>query len=417
MSVDVTPRSTTRESTHALRSSAPRRIRTLLRAPSTLGPLVLGPIALGVVALCALTVAPALQAQPVPAEDSPLVVAAAPVTQDQASSAGPHAEATIVNGIVVTQHGGKPVVVSSPGQRTITQRAKASAPLRFTGLVPGKSYTVRIGSSSRTVVPVGNAGAATGLVVTSSAPDRVELAWVHPQTPKNGGNAVSYAITATAPGQQPVEESVVGARTATLTGLNPEALYTFTVTPRNSASVGKPTRATMTRTLRQIHGSNPSPTPTPSAPPPSITVVSPGPGPATQTIYICPTGYRDNGADCIRTQPYTYSTQPYTYSTRAYTFHNETYQVNIGPCVVPMPDGGSAIYENCTETRTRSVKDPTPFGWTDTGNEWVKKDPTPSGWQDTGSGWAKKDPTPSGWMDDGTQWIQATSKIAKVVPV
>lgn len=359
------------------------------------------------------------------ADESPLVVAAAPVTQDQTSAAGPHAEATIVNGIQVTQHGGKPVVVSSKGQPTVTQRAKASAPLRFTGLVPGKAYTVRVGSATRTVVPVGKVGDASGLVVTSSAPDRVELAWVHLQTPKNGGSAVSYTITATAPGQPTVEDTVVGARTAVLTGLDPDALYAFTVTPRNSASVGKSSRAIMSRTLKQIHGNTANPTPNQPAQPqaPSITVVVPpaGPstpsGPSTQTIYICPTGYRDNGAECIRTQPYTYATQPYTYTTRAYTYHNETYQVNIGSCVVPMPDGGSAIYDNCMETRTRSVKDPTPFGWTDTGNEWVKKDATPSGWTDTGTGWAKKDPTPPGWMDDGTQWIQATSKIPKVVPI
>lgn len=362
---------------------------------------------------------------PVTADDAPLVVAAAPVTQDQSSAAGPHAEATIVNGIQVTQHAGKPVTVSSKGQPTITQRAKASAPLRFTGLAPGKAYTVRIGSATRIVIPVGKVGDASGLVVTSSAPDRVELAWVHDQTPQNGGKAVSYAITATAPGQPTIEETVVGARSAVLTGLDPEVLYSFTVTPKNSASVGKPTRATMTRSLRQIHGANPNPTPSQPTPTqaPSITVVVPpaGPstpvGPSTQTIYICPTGYRDNGAECIRTQPYTYATQPYTYTIRAYTYHNETYQVNIGSCVVPMPDGGSAIYDNCMETRTRSVKDATPFGWIDTGNEWVKKDDPPSGWTDTGSGWAKKDQPPSGWMDDGTQWIQATSKIPKVVPI
>lgn len=355
-------------------------------------------------------------------EDAPLVVAAAPVTQDQASAVGPHAEATLVNGIQVTQHAGQLVTLSSRGQPTVTKRARTGAPLRFTGLIPGKAYTVRIGSSTRTVVPVGKVGDASGLVVTSSAPDRVELAWVHAQNPQNGGSAVSYEIQASAPGQPTIEETVVGTRTAVLTDLDPDALYTFTVTPRNSASVGKATRATMTRTLKQIHGTNPNPAPsqvtTPAAP--SITVVVPPPGPtppSTQTIYICPTGYRDNGADCVRTQPYSYATQPYTYSTRAYTYHNETYQVNIGSCVVPMPDGGSAIYDNCMETRTRSVKDPTPFGWIDTGNEWVKKDPTPSGWIDTGTGWAKKDPTPSGWMDDGTQWVQATSKIPKVVPI
>jgi hypothetical protein len=388
-----------------------------------LAALLAGPVTLGLLLMFS-TASRAAALNPA-AEDAPPVVAAAPVTQDQASAAGPHAEATIVNGIQVTQHGGKPVTVSSKGQPTVTQRAKPVAPLRFTGLVPGKAYTVRIGNVTRTVVPVTKVGDASGLVVTSSAPDRVELAWVHTQTPQNGGNAVSYAITATAPGQRTIEETVVGARSAVLTGLSPDALYTFTVTPRNSASIGKASRATMSRTLQQIHGTStnqpPSPPTTPQAP--SITVVVPPagpstpPGPGTQTIYICPTGYRDNGAECIRTQPYTYATQPYTYTTRAYTYHNETYQVNIGSCVVPMPDGGSAVYENCMETRTRSVKDPTPFGWIDTGNEWVKKDPTPSGWTDTGTGWAKKDPTPSGWMDDGTQWIQATSKIPKVVPI
>ena len=63
------------------------------------------------------------------------------------------------------------------------------------------------------------------------------------------------------------------------------------------------------------------------------------------------------------------STQP---SRRVYTFYSYTCQVNIGPCNVAMPDGGSAHYANCHGPGTCHARSATPAGYSDSGSDWYR---------------------------------------------
>ena len=85
------------------------------------------------------------------------------------------------------------------------------------------------------------------------------LTWRHRPTTATGGRlASSYDVVATSRTAPRVTGRVVGDPTsATLSGSRPDALYSFTVTPRNSAGAGQAVaRATMSRTLAQVTGSS-----------------------------------------------------------------------------------------------------------------------------------------------------------------
>ncbi len=376
---------------------------------------------LAVLAAAGLTGPPAA-ADDLVAADAQVAVVSAATTRPAAGTA-PRAIAGVPRGIVVTNTHGQPVVLFSKGERIRRQQRLGSASTTITGLTPGRSYTVSVaGRIVGSVVALDRPGPASALAVrTTGQPGSVILTWQHRATTATGGRRVAFEITATSAGGPTLRKAAAGRRTATLAGLDMTALYTFTVTPRNSAGSGRASRATMTRTLKQITGAGtPSvepvataPTPvvaTPAAPPASPAAApapapAPDPAPTTRTIYVCPDGYSENANLCEKALPYTFTTRPYA-------FHDEV----TGP--PPMLDSYETTADGC------------PSGYSLENYTWVKycrrygpaptrrvKDPTPSGFTDDGTAWIRKDPAPAGFTDDGTRWVKVVAKVPRVVPV
>ena len=320
--------------------------------------------------------------------DDALVVAKSPTAT---------ALASLPRGIVVTNHGGKPVTLSSQGKATVTKPRPGNAPATFTGLDAGRSYTVSVGGKViGAVVAVSEPTAASGLVVRATAsPTSVEMSWQAAPTAQTG--PLTFDITAAAEGKPVVKATVKEALNARLSGLDPRALYTFAVVARNSAGAATPVSATMTRTLAEITGRDVElavttvkamePAPAPAAPP----APPAPPAPSTRTIYVCPDGFVDAGSSCTKTLGY-------TYSTLAYTFHTETSPG--GACnYLPNPNSPSGLDIYCPPPIVTTVKDATPSGYTD-----------------NGSAWAKRDATPAGYTDNGSAWVTTTAKVAREVP-
>jgi hypothetical protein len=202
-------------------------------------------------------------ATPALADTAPDTVIAADITPEPPAPAAPASvsrmvgiDANIVNGLTVTGAGGSRVTLTSRGERTRIARPARTSTAAFRNLTAGTVYTVRInGTLVGTGTPVAAVGPAVGLTVsTTSALDEVLLRWN--QRPTRGqGEAVSYTIVAkpvTALGRTTTTTAEVSGtttdRAATL-ALDPTTRYAFTVTPRNGASVGRPTTAIMSGTL------------------------------------------------------------------------------------------------------------------------------------------------------------------------
>ena len=165
----------------------------------------------------------------------------------------------------------------------------------------------------------------------------------------------------------------------------------------------------MSRTLTELNGTTDVPTtpslPAPTPPAPTTPPPAPAPGPSTKTIYVCPDTFTENAQGvCAKTQPY-------TFTTKAYTFHTEatgpapildSYETAVAACPggYNFEDYGWVKYcRKYGAAPTKSVKDATPTGYTDTGTEW-----------------STKDAPPAGYTDNGTAWVTTAAKIAKVVP-
>ncbi len=366
-------------------------------------------IALGVVA------APAV-ADEVIAVDSSSTVAPAAV---------PRAIASKPRSITVTNHGGHSVVLFAKGEPIRRDLAPGSAPAVFSGLTAGRTYTIAIGGQPMgAVVALDRPTAASGLTVrTTSTPGTVSLTWRHTATTATGGTDLIYDVTATSPTAPTVRTTVTGVRTATLTGLDTDAVYTFTVAPRNNAGTGKATRAQMTRSLGGATAgqrsdsapiaeaaSVPAAVPTPAAAP--APAPAPAPRPATKTIYVCPDGYATAGDLCQQSTAYTFHTETLT---SPYTYHQEQQANTIN---VPATHNGTVWTWTC------------PSGYDSGGGQWgvgvckgtvtaTVKDAPPAGYTDNGSSYAKeiqvKDTLPVGWTDNGTQWIRTAAKVAMEV--
>lgn len=398
-------------------------------------------LALVAAVLCAPAVAgPAFAAGsdpgPVVATDAP-----GPVIATDPIAAVPAAvmvgvDANVVEGLSVTGHAGKKVTVTTGGQSPRSITAPAAKAAVFRHLTPGKAYVVAIaGVRVATATPVAQVTAATGLVVRASTiPGQVDLTWQHTATKVTGAPRISYDITATPITDSPARTTAAVTGTASttaasLSGLDRSALYTITVTPRNSAGAGKPTAATMTQSLAQITGSTvpttpaaPIPasvpaTPTPSAPAPAPTPgPAPAPGPSTKTIYVCPAGFPENGAGvCEKTAPYTFQAvtvdSPYTYHQQFVKTGTQTTDKGTDWSGTTCPNFGTLYVDwtgaHCWETVDTgyyiSAKDVPPTGFTDSGTTYTKTDQV-------------KDTLPVGWLDNGTSWVQTTAKVATVVP-
>lgn len=361
---------------------------------------------------------------------TPQVIAAEVVAQDASAAQAPEAMnvpravASKPRTITVSNHKGKSVVLFGKGEKIRRNLAPGSKPVTFTGLTAGKVYTVAVGGEPiGTVVALNAPQAAAGLKVsTTDTPGTVQLEWQHKQTKATGGADTEYVVTASSPTAEDITTTVVGQRTVELSGLDPQALYSFSVTPRNTAGAGKATRANMTRTLSQLTGTPTKTESTPTAPAPKPTESTPAPaptpgpapaprpsGPTTKTIWVCPDGYSEVAGQCQTTKAYTFhdetETRAYTYTWTKVGSHQEP---NPGACnYLPDPSSPSGFHIECPPPITvddyANVKDATPSGFTDNGSAWVKTTRV-------------KDAAPAGYADNGTEWVKTAAKVERVVP-
>lgn len=378
------------------------------------------------------------------AAESPGTVVAAAET-----AAKPSILASSPRGLTVTGvHGSSVTIVtrSGPGSTTpITKSPDKSGRVTFSNLIAGANYVVvHDGKIIGSGTPVNAVGSATDLVVrTTSKNNTVKLDWSHKATKTNGGAGVTYVITAkpasgsgktvTAEMTGTTTRSSSAAKSSMLSGLDPDALYVFTITPKNSAGTGKSSVARMERSLADITGIKSTgatepvvvvievepaekpvavkPTEAKPATPAPAPAPAPGPAsPSTRTIYVCPDAYTETGSGVCE------KTSAYTYTSIGYTYHSEPnyVQVQIGTTERSHPfDGnacgwgtlyGNTCYEYTAVYETRQQ-----------GTNQVK-DATPAGYTDTGSTWSKKDAMPAGYTDNGSAWVQTAAKVAKVVP-
>lgn len=325
-------------------------------------------------------------------------------------------DATPVGALTITGHGGQHVTATAKGKPSRSVTAAAGTPAVIRRLTPGTRYTIRIGGRVvGTATPLGQVGPAAALKVqTTDTRGAVALTWTHTAL-RGEGARVSYDVLATpllADGSDDTAGILSATATTTSTRidkLDPTKRYRFTITPRNSASTGRSTTATMTGSLNDATSTpvtppepTPIPTPTTSTAPSSSTS---GPsGPSTKTIWVCPTGYTETttGA-CQKTLAYTYTTTPYTYHQEATGPAPilDTYgTTGACPADYNLEDYGvmGTYCRKYGAVPTKTVKDDTPAGYTDTGTAWTIKDPTPTG-----------------YTDDGTQWVATTAKVAKTV--
>jgi|GEM_PF-371327 len=364
-------------------------------------------------------------------------------------------DANVVNGLSVTAPKGSNVKITTKGAKSFTKKVNSKgAPIVFKRLVPGKKYSVVVnGTTVGTGTPVNAPGAAYNLTITSTGSATSALVtWKYQSAPKAG--TIGYDVTAIpVAGQLPtarsleMKRSITSETTEAVVGnLDPDVLYTFTVTPKNTAAHGKASSATLPITLGAAAGqlsaaekaqavetarvsaqlaaeaaaraaANSRPAVTPAGP---VTPTGPA-APTTKTIYVCPAGFSERGALCEKTTPYTYRTVTVT---TPYTFHSEG---RIEACAggdcpgseyrnmgtdwsgTLCPNGGTMHGGQClgwtTSQRsiTVSVKDAMPAGLNDNGSTWFRNEQV-------------KDGAPAGYTDNGSTWIATAAKEAKVVP-
>lgn len=333
------------------------------------------------------------------------------------------ASPTAVGSITVLTAPNRKVLAAAKNFREV-HKANNFGSTTFNKLTPGVTYTFTSQGESLKVQAVGGVNAASNLTVQSTqSVGAVALAWKHKDTRAQG--AVKYLITATPIDQKLRAESTLTQESFTteftLTGLNPDLLYVFSVTPINAIGSGKATTATMSVTLRsltELGQETLAPLPEKPAAPAQPTTPKPAsqsnaqPTPPTRTIYVCPSGFSEVGAPwalCEKSQAYTFHEET---ETRSYSYHIE--MENYGPWKdfgtdwsgTTCPNGGTLTPGmGCMGYDSRPIS---------------VRDGAPAGFSDTGSGWSKtitvKDATPAGFSDNGGAWVQTAAKEAREVP-
>ena len=329
------------------------------------------------------------------------------------------ASPTAVGSITVLTAPNRKVLAAAKNFREV-HKANKFGGTTFNKLTPGVTYTFTSQGENLKVQAVGGVNAASNLTVASTqSVGAVALAWKHKDTRAQG--EVKYLITATPIDQKLRAESTLTQESFTteftLTGLNPDLLYVFSVTPINAIGSGKATTATMSVTLRSLTELGPE-TPTPISEKPAAPTQpnarpqpgpTPAPKPATRTIYVCPSGFSEVGALCEKSQAYTFHEET---ETRGYSYHIE--MENYGPWKdfgtdwsgTTCPAGGTLTPGmGCMGYDSRPIS---------------VRDGAPAGFSDTGSGWSKtitvKDAAPTGFSDNGSAWVQTAAKEAREVP-
>lgn len=329
---------------------------------------------------------------------------------------------TGVGSITVTAPAKTKVMVSSKKFRQ-AKLASSAGTATFNNLTPGVTYTFTAAGQATKLRAIEATTPASNLTVfTTDEAGTVTLTWDHKTTLAQGD--VNYEITATPAQDTSIDLIQREKLTLTqvskdqefrLTGLNTDALYTFTVTPINPLGAGKATSASMSRSLHELTGLTlavpgtpvtPVPAPKPVTPavqpqPGPAPAPQPAPRPATRTIYVCPDGYAEVGSLCEQRTPYTYHSDT---ETRGYSYHEEFvttgWRVNPYPC-----SSGTAHPDGCHVAL---------------GYNTQVKDAAPAGWSDNGSGYTRtlqvKDAMPAGYSDNGSAWVKVTAKVAREVP-
>jgi hypothetical protein len=375
--------------------------------------------------ITALTMAGAAAVEPTPGG-----VVIAQGTNAQTLAMKLHAAPTKPGQITATTQPGAQVNLRAKGIKQ-SKKANSAGIAVFTKLTAGRTYTLYSRGQSTQVTALNTIAPATDLtVVTTTLADSVALSWKHTNTKATGGGNVKYRVTATPEkaSASAISSSAVGTSansaatissettsTATIiSGINPDLLYTFTVTPVNAMGPGESTTAAMSVTLRSLMSGKdqtltlqkvleaPAAKPTPAQ----------APAPGTKTIYVCPSGFTETGSDCTKTLPYSYHTEV---TNQAYTYHTETtgpmpiidsYETqNVCPYGYNLEDYGvngkwCRLYG---PEPTKQVKDAAPAGFTDNGSNYTRSEQV-------------KDNPSSGYSDNGTEYVATASKEAKVVP-
>jgi hypothetical protein len=348
-------------------------------------------------------------------------------------------------------------VTIQPAQQTRTGKAAKTAAqtavtdstgiATFSGLVAGQEYLVRSGGEETIVRPVVPVGATKGLTArTTGEPTSVDLTWQHKATTARGGDSITYVVQATpvsartgapVPGASAVSVEVQGQQ-AVLDGLDPRAVYEFSVRAKNALGAGKASIARMSEPLASLVVAG-QPATAPTQQQPNVaphTSPQPTTGPSTRTIYVCPSGYQDMGTNCRKTAPYTFTTRDYTFhdltQTSPYTYRTvqtgpapilDSFTTeNVCPSGYNLEDYGvqGKFCRLYGPAPTAQVKNDPPAGWTDNGTAYERtievKDAAPEGFSDDGDRWVKKDAAPGDWSDDGTQYVHTVAKEARIVP-
>ncbi len=335
--------------------------------------------------------------------------------------------------IKAKQTGVGSITITAPAKTKVVARAKkfretrtatTSGAATFNNLTPGVTYTFTAAGQTTQLRAIEATTPATHLTVfTTDTAGAVTLTWDHKNTITQGD--VNYEINAT-PAQEPQIDANLRAKFTlteqskdqefTLTGLNTDVLYTFTVTAINTLGAGKASSASMTKSLHELTGlalTVPDPPVTPVTPTPKPAAVPTVPAaqpaqPATRTIYVCPSGFSDVGTLCEKTLGYTFHNET---ETRSYSYHTE--MENYGPWKdfgtdwsgTTCPNGGTLHPGlGCMgyDQRPISVKDATPADFSDNGGTWSKTTTV-------------KDSTPAGFSDNSSAWVQTAAKQAQVV--
>lgn len=375
-----------------------------------------------------------------PAAAETVVVSSPQAAPTAPATPGPAVRTTVVGidlapaTIKVSGHDGKKVTVATAGQkaRTITPKSKTT-PAVFTKLTPGKAYTVSVDGKTvaKTTVLAAPGQTYNMVVKTTNDPGSVLMTWDYTAAPKSGD--VHFVLSATpVVGQADTTvvqlQAPIDAREAVLSGLNPNTLYKFSVEAVNDAASGKGVDAVMTRTLGDLTGADAAATAAAedaarkaaedaarkvaedAAAQQQAARPSSGGGssaPAMRTIWECPTGFSDNGTDCITTRAYTFhtetETQAYTYSTVQTGTRRNTDNEHCDY----LPDGNGGLNIYCTggydEPVYSTVKNGTPAGFTDNGSAWVRDVQV-------------KDAAPAGFSDNGSAYVKTTAKVSREVP-
>ncbi len=330
------------------------------------------------------------------------------------------AKQTGVGSITITAPAKTKVVASAKRFRE-TKTASASGTATFNNLTPGVTYTFTAAGQTTQLRAIEATTSATNLTVfTTDTAGAVTLTWDHKNTITQGD--VNYEITATPAQDNQIDANLRVKLTLTeqskdqeftLTGLDTDVLYTFTVTAINTLGAGKASSASMTKSLHELTGlalTLPDPPVTPTPKPAAVaTVPAAQPAqPATRTIYVCPSGFSDVGTLCEKTLAYTFHNET---ETRSYSYHTE--MESYGPWKdfgtdwsgTTCPNGGT-LHQGmgCMgyDQRPISVKDATPADFSDNGGTWSKTTTV-------------KDSTPAGFSDNSSAWVQTAAKQAQVV--